>query len=79
MRKLCKESCKRLVIDVGNLLILPKNNLAKLKDPSQTFEKAQNKYSERMPGPGISWFYYILRGSIEFLLCAEEIKTAYKY
>jgi hypothetical protein len=51
-----------------------------LKGRKRTEEKAHDDYSERKPGPAVSWLYDIVRGSIEFssseqlLKCIELMK-----
>lgn len=46
---------------------------ADLKKQERALEKAQDDYDKRSPGPGISWLYDIVRGSVEFN-SAEEIE-----
>ena len=39
---------------------------APLKGKERSLEKATDEYSQRSPGPGVSWLYDIVRGSIKF-------------
>jgi len=39
---------------------------APLKGKERALEKATDDYSKRSPGPGVSWLYDIVRGSIKF-------------
>jgi ppGpp synthetase/RelA/SpoT-type nucleotidyltranferase len=37
-----------------------------LKGKQRAKEKAEHDYGNRKPGPGLSWLYDIVRGSVEF-------------
>ncbi|CAJ1961307.1 unnamed protein product [Cylindrotheca closterium] len=58
---------KRSDISEGDIII----KFAKLKGRDRSSNKAEDDYSNRDPGPGISWLFDIVRGSIEFTSAAQ--------
>jgi hypothetical protein len=67
VKLLVSKVCDDCKVDNENVKV----SFSSLKNQDRALEKATDDYGRRNPGPGVSWLYDIVRGSVEFGSAAE--------